>query len=348
MSDVIPELNAADGFTVTGAIDAGRGAVSGLAVTSDGARLAVTHFGDDSVSLVHTAGGAAALTVTDVDEPTAVATFGTRAYVSSVSTGHDEILAFDTNSERIVATYPVEFGISDLAVSPNGRYVYAGRSGEEGADVAILDTATGRQQSVGIAAATVGCVRVSPDGRRLYVAANGASTAELVTIDTQRNRVDSAVEIGSPIRDIALSPDGSIAYVGSCGPDFGTVLDLVDISDTRSSAINVTYKIGEAAGTLARLTVSRNGERAYLVGDEHVTVLSTATLDVLGSITVADQPSCVVESPDGKRLYVADYAGTITELAIAAAAAGALTSDDELTAPHAWAFSDLLLEPTPA
>ena len=97
--------------------------------------------------------------------------------------------------------------------------------------------------------------------------------------------------------------------------------------------------------------MSRTGDRVYLIGDQHVTVWSTATQDVLGSITVGDQPSCAVESPDGKRLYIADYAGTITELEISAAAASTdtLTSDDELTAPHAWAFSDLLmLEPTPA
>jgi DNA-binding beta-propeller fold protein YncE len=121
--------------------------------------------------------------------------------------------------------------------------------------------------------------------------------------------------------------------------------------DARSSAINATYKIGDAAGALARLTVSRAGDRVYLVGDQHVTVWSTATHDVLGSITVGDQPSCAVESPDGKRLYIADYAGTVTELEISATSASsdALTSDDELTAPHAWAFSDLLmLEPTPA
>ncbi len=209
------------------------------------------------------------------------------------------------------------FGITDLVVSPNGRFVYTGRTGADGAGVAILDSSTGKQTYVRIAATTVGCVRVSPDGRRLYVAANGASTAELVTIDTRRYRVIGTVEIGSPIRDIALSPDGATAYVGSCGSDFGTVLDIVD---ARNSAINATYKIGEAAGSLAQLTLSRDGDRVYLVGDQHVTVWSTATHDVLGSITVGDQPSCAVESPDGKRLYIADYAGTVTELAISAAA----------------------------
>jgi DNA-binding beta-propeller fold protein YncE len=350
VSDVVPELNEANfpaGFAVTGAIAAGRGAVSGIAIRSDGALLAAIHYGADSVSLIDTTDGAATLTVTDVDEPAAVAISGHRAYVSSVSTAHDEILALDTGSERIVAAYPVEFDITDLVVSPNGRYVYTGRTGVDGAGVAILDTSTGKQTRVRVAASTVGCVRVSPDGRRLYVAANGASTAELVTIDTQRNCVAGTVEIGSPIRDIALSPDGGSAYVGSCGPDFGTVLDIVDVRDARNSAINATYKIGDAAGLLAQLILSRAGDRVYLVGDQHVTVWSTATQDALGSITVGDQPSCAVESPDGKRLYIADYAGTVTELAISAA--DALTSDDELTARHAWAFSDLLtLEPTPA
>ncbi|WP_156751480.1 YncE family protein [Mycobacterium sp. 1245111.1] len=346
MSDAAPELSEAKGFTAVREIAVGRGAVSGIAVSSDGGVLAVTHHGDDSVSLVHTNDATATLTVTEVDEPFAVAMSGRRAYVSSVAEGHDEVLVFDTGSEHIIGAYPVAFSITDLAVSSNGRYVYATRSGADGADVAILDTATGNKKSVGIAATTVGCARVSQDGRRLYVAANGVSTAELVAIDTRRGRITGTVEIGSPIRDIALSPDGGIAYVASCGPDFGTVLDVVD---TRNSAINATYKIGDAAQMLAQLTLSRSGERAYLVGDQYVTVLSTTTQDVLGSITVGDQPSCAIESPDGERLYIGDYAGTVTVLEIAAnASPEALTSDDDWTAPRGWSFSELrTLEPTP-
>ncbi|WP_343573514.1 YncE family protein [Mycobacterium sp.] len=343
-------MNEVEGFSAVREIAVGRGAVSGIAVSADGGLLTATHHGNDSVSLINTIAGAVKLTVTDVDEPFAVAMSGRCAYVSSVSEAHDEVLAFDTGSERLVATYPVEFGITDLAVSPNGRYVYAGRTGAEGAGVAILDTVTRKQEFVRIDASTVGCVRLSPDGRRLYVAANSASTAKLVTIDTRRNCVISTVGIGSPIRDIALSPNGAIAYVGNCGPDFGTVLDILDVSDTRNSTVNATYKIGDAAGSLAQLTVSRSGERAYLVGDQDVTVWSTVTQNVLGSITVGDQPSCVVESPDGERLYIADYAGTVTVLEIAAEGPGEVfTPDDDWTALPGWEFSDLrALEPTPA
>src|SRR5277367_4949346 len=323
---------------MAGEINAGRGAVSGMAISPDGDVLMITHHGDDSVSLIDTVKGAVALTVVDVEESFAVALSGSRAYVSSVSAEHDSVLAFDTQSNEIVAEYPLAFNVTDLAVSPNGRHLYAGRTDVEGADVAILDTKTGKEDSVriaGTAGTTTGCVRVSPEGRRLYVAVNGV-----------QKRVLNAVEITSPIRDIALSPDGATAYVGSAGPDFGTVLDIID---TRTSTITSTHKIGDVAGLLTQLTVSRDGERAYLVGNEGVTVLSTATQDVMGNIAVDGDPSCAIESPDGRRLYIADYAGTVTvlEIAVAATPADVPTADDELTAPHPWAVPDLLLlEPT--
>ncbi|HXY66538.1 MAG TPA: YncE family protein, partial [Mycobacterium sp.] len=104
-------------------------------------------------------------------------------------------------------------------------------------------------------------------------------------------------------------------------------------------------------GWLTQLALSRDGHRAYLVGDHGVTVWSTATHDVIGSIVVGAQPSCVTESPDGSRLYIADYAGVITVLTTASTttSADALTPDEISTAPHQWALSNLLgLEPTPA
>ena len=66
--------------------------------------------------------------------------------------------------------------------------------------------------------------------------------------------------------------------------------------------------------------MSRDGSRAYLVGDTSVTVLSTRTHDVIGSIATGARPSCAIESPAGNRLYIADYAGTVTVLAVDAAA----------------------------
>ena len=100
MSDVVSGLNVAPGFTAIGEItlDAVRSAGWRSAPTAH--VLMITHYGDDSVSLIDTADGAVALTVIDVEESFAVAMSGNRAYVSSVSTEHDAMLAFDTESER--------------------------------------------------------------------------------------------------------------------------------------------------------------------------------------------------------------------------------------------------------
>jgi YVTN family beta-propeller protein len=348
------EIGIAPVFTVVAEIAVQRGAVSGIAVSPDGAWLMVTHHGDDSFSLIDTASSAVAQTVIDIDEPFAIAVSDTpqrRAYLSTVSTAYDSILAFDMDANRVVASHPLAHSVTDLAVSPDGRHVYASRTAVNGADVAILDTATGNEDAIGIAASagtTPECVRVSPHGRRLYVAVNGPSAQELVVIDTHQNRVLNTIEIGSPIRDIALSLDGATAYVGSCGADFGAVLDVVDL---RTDTIANTYKIGEIAGFLTQLALSRDGQRAYLVGDSSVTVWSTSTHGVIGSIVTGAQPSCATESPDGNRLYIADYAGAITVLTVAVttASADALTPDEVPTAPHQWALSNLLgLEPTPA
>lgn len=323
------------------------GAISDIAVSSDGDRAMVTNHGDDSFSLIDIGGRGVAQTVVGIDEPFALAVSGTagRAYVSSASAAYDSILAFDLDARRVVAAHPVAHSVTDLAVSPDGRYVYASRNSAGGADVAILDTKTGSDDAIGIATSpgtTTERVRLSPDGRRLYVATNGPSGAQLVVIEAQHKRVVSAVEIGSPIRDIALSPDGATAYVASCGADLSAVLDVVD---TRANVVTSTYKVGEVAGFVTRLTLSRDGERAYLVGDDSVTVLSTAAYDIIVSIVVGAQPSCVSESPDGTCLYIGDYAGTVTVVEVASAN----MADDDATAQHQWAIPDMLsLEPAPA
>ena len=143
-----PEIVNAPGFTVEAEIAVQRGAVSGIAVSPDGTRLMVTHYGDDSVSLIDTGDGEVAQTVVDIDEPFAVAVSDTpqrRAYVSTVSAAYDSILAFDMDDNRVVAAHPVAHSVTDLAVSPDGRHVYASRTAVNGADVAILDTRRARK-----------------------------------------------------------------------------------------------------------------------------------------------------------------------------------------------------------
>ncbi|OBI47614.1 hypothetical protein A5707_18875 [Mycobacterium kyorinense] len=339
------DVGTALSFAKVGEIRVHRGPISGIAVSPEG-RLMVTNYGADSVSSIDAGSAAAVRTLTGLDEPFAIAVAGRRAYVSTVTAAYDAIVAVDIDTNRVVGVHPVACSVRDLAASPTGERVYAGRTAVGGADLAVLDTGTGHIDAIGIAA-TAGtsteCVRVSPDGRRVYVATNGASSGKLAVVDTHEKRVVDTVEIGSPIRDVAPSWDGSKVYVASCGPDFGAVVDVVD---TRTNMVAATSKVAEINGLLVQLALSRDGARAYLVDDERVTVLNTHTHDIVTSIAVAGAPSCAVESPDGSHLYVADYAGKVTVFTVASTAAALLMADDEPTAPHEWVLPELLqLEP---
>ncbi len=122
---------------------------------------------------------------------------------------------------------------------------------------------------------------------------------------------------------------------------------MVDVIDTRNNKIVNTSKFGGISGILTGLTLSGDGDRAYLVTDDSVTVLCTLTHDVIGTLGVAMRPSAVVESPDGKFLYIADYSGTVSVAPIASAfpssnplAIESAAHDSD--APADWGLSELL------
>ena len=121
------------------------GPISGMVASSDGSRLMVTNYGGDSVSIIDTHSGRVVDTVSGVQEPFAIAAGGPdRVYVSSVSRAYDSIEVIDVSTSTVVATHPLTLSVSDLVVSADGRYVYASRNGTGGADLAVLDTTTGR------------------------------------------------------------------------------------------------------------------------------------------------------------------------------------------------------------
>ncbi|WP_373425052.1 YncE family protein, partial [Mycobacterium simiae] len=134
------------------------------------------------------------------------------------------------------------------------------------------------------------------------------------------------------------SPDGATAYVASCGADFGTVVDVID---TRTNKVTRTRKIDQIGGLVTRLSVGGNGARAYLVSEDRVTVLNTRDQDIIGTVR-AGQPSCVVESRDGSRLYIADNSGTVSVTPVAAGLSGSEVDGPASDVSTAWIVPELL------
>jgi YVTN family beta-propeller protein len=297
-------------FAAMGAVAVRRGPIGDIAVN---AVVVVTNYGDDSVSFLNPHTLVVEDTIGVPGEPFAVVVSDDRAYVSTSSASYDAVSVIDTNTKTVISTYPLAFGVTALAISPDGKRVYAGRTGNDHVDVAVIDTTAERVGTVDIATGAgigVDAIAVDPTGKRLYVATTDARGSQLVVVDAETARVDRKVWIGSPIRDLAFA-DGT-AYVLTSDRSHGGAVSVIDMSTNR---ITDTVELGIGAPT--QMTLSPDKTRAYVVDYDRVAVLCTLTHEVVTTVSVGARPSCATVDSDGDRLYVADYAGEVSAFSIA-------------------------------
>jgi DNA-binding beta-propeller fold protein YncE len=305
------EISMVDKPTELGAVAVRRGPISDVAAV-DGAVL-VTNYGDDTVALLNPFTFAVDRVIAVPGEPVAAVVSGNRAYVSTSSANFDVVSVIDTTAMTIIASYELAFSVTALAVSPNGKRVFAGRTGDGYADVAVIDTTADRVGTIDIATGagmSVDAVKVDGSGRWLYVGTTDTRGSALVVVDLETTTIKRAVQIGAPIRDIA-SNDGIVYVLTSDRVDGGAV----HIVDPTAGAITGTVALG--VGTPMQIILGANDTRAYIVDYDHIALLCTLTLEVIDTITVGPRPSCVALDADNGRLHVADYAGGVTTFAVA-------------------------------
>ena len=204
--------------------------IGDIAATDDGT-LVVTNHGDDTVSLLRADTLAVAGVVAVPGEPFAVVVADGRAYVSTSSSNSDAVSVIDTVTQTVVATYSLAFSVTALAASPDGKRVYAGRTGDGHVDVVVVDTTAERVGTIDIATGAgigIDAVQVDPTGKRLYVATTDDRGSALVAVNIETARVQHTVSVGSPIRDIAFADD--IAYVLTSDRVSGGAVEVVDLS----------------------------------------------------------------------------------------------------------------------
>jgi DNA-binding beta-propeller fold protein YncE len=299
-------------LTVTGSVTIGR-PIGDLTVDPDSGAVVATHLGVSGVSILDADASAVTGIVRAPGEPFAVAATGDRAYVTTTSSITDAVAVIDTVGASVLAEYPLAFGVTALAISPDGKKVFAGRSSYDHVDVAVIDTTAERAGTIDVATGpgiNVDALRVDAEGKRLYVAASDNEGSRLLTVDVETTRVVATVRIGAPIRDLALGDDAT-AYVLTSHRTLGGAVEIVDLS---TNSVTGTVEIGRAP---VQLALSADGARAYIVDYNHVAVLCTRTNEVLHTIEVGARPSCIALSVDGSRLYIADYAGTVTAFSVA-------------------------------
>lgn len=296
-----------------GAVSGLPGAVTDMAVSADGRSLVLAHYGDDAVSAVDTATLAVTAVVTGVAEPFAL-TVADRAYVSSAAMDGDSVVAVDLDLGMALADRTLNTAARGLAAAPAGDVVYVARCGDDVADIVAVDVTTGRMTVIPVAhgaGATVDAVRTNADASRLFATLRTAAGSAVAVIDTRACRVVQTIAVAGSIGDIAVHRDGRRVFATCWDDERGGAVAVIDARAGR--VVNTVAVSGMP--TQVALTASR----AYIALGDGISVLDIAAGRILDTVETGRPVSCLAVNPDGTRLYIADFDGTVIARAVSTA-----------------------------
>lgn len=308
---------AAPVMTVVRTLTAGHGPVSDIAVSPNGRHLVTAHYGADVVCVIDTARFVVTATIDNLSEPYAAVIVGDRAYVSAASNEQDAVVAVDTRTGSALAAKTFDATVGGLAVSPAGDLLYVARTTADAVDVAVIDIESGAVSTIAIPAApgaSVESLRINAEGTRLFAALTTPAGGMLAIVDTKSGAVKAAVSVAGSIGDIAVMPNGRTVFATGWDAELGGAVHVIDVAGAR-----VTDTIG-MGGVPTQLVLGRGGACAYIVDRDEIAVMCTATTEIVDSIVIGPQLSCLAVDPVRNRLYAADYTGTVTAVRLDPAA----------------------------
>ncbi|MHA3022321.1 Ig-like domain-containing protein [Mycobacterium sp. BMJ-28] len=256
--------------------------------------------------------------------PWGIAVTNTRAYVSNPA--GSSIAVIDTIHGTTLASITVPAGVAGIAVTPDGKQLFAASYTDN--KVLVIDTATGTiSRTLTLAGKQPLSVAIGVDGKTAYVGSASVNADGSPALDKNGNPVGGTISkistssykvtgtvtnVGVGPLTLTVAPDGKKIYVVSYG-----------LNNQSTPAPNAVYVFASNAGkgTLisgvgehaTAITVSPDASKLYVAGsDSTVYVVETGKYRVVGSTDVGVTPNALTLTKDGSLLLVKSDDGHVS------------------------------------
>jgi YVTN family beta-propeller protein len=194
---------------------------------------------------------------------------------------------------RTVAMIPVGTYPLDIAVLPNGDYLYV--TDLVLSNVWVIQTSNHTLvDTIAVGAGPWG-IAALPNSEFVYVANWNVNTVSV--IQTSNNTVIATIPVGSFPKYLTALPSGDYVYVTNENSD--------NVSVVRTSD-NTVVAIIPAGESPSGITTLPNSEYVYVTNSisNNVSVIRTSDNTVIATIPVGDGPNNALSTPDGEYVYV--------------------------------------------
>ncbi len=196
---------------------------------------------------------------------------------------------------KLVRNLPLGGVITDLRLSPDGRYITAAlMCGKPG--VVLIDTST--TLPAGFVPTESSPWSACLVGNRVFTCSGDARRGEVVALDARSGVEVGRCQVGNQPTGIEPTPDGKRLLVACSGGACVSVVDSLNVSELGSIPVDVLPQ---------KLAISPDGARCLVSNKENntVSVIDLKASQVIATTDVGKAPVGICYSRDGHHVYVA-------------------------------------------